>query len=365
MLSGSGAGDAFRLEWDTGAILEREVREEVAALTGEEAAAVAAVARSLDQAWGKRLARPSFLEHFASPLQYEAWLERNEPLYRRRWDRRHDELAELIATVQAAIRDTNSAAELIPPLFAVRDRFWDLNAFGWSGPQALGWICEALLVHTVRQHDSGFRSASVLGGGVDSHTSAVTRALQDLGRSIDETAVREAFLGHGLGEVLGHLEETEPGCEFLARYEALCWKFGKTPPSWRARPRFWRTYFDEGDAATMHTLRCALKGESRDVAEVQRDARRERERGERRRGSGDRRARSDRRRCSAARLRQVGHREDSVTILLRSREGQPLSPTPTFAVIATWPGWERTRSSQARTAANGRRSKPPSWATWV
>jgi pyruvate,water dikinase len=219
---------------------------------------------------------PLFSDYFDDPSGYEKWLEDNEPGYRRRWDRHREELAQIATTARSGVENTSNAAQLIPVLLQVRDQLWDLNSFAWSGPQSLGWMCDMLLSHFVRQLDSTVEAGPAIGGGMDSYTFEVTRGLQELGRSIHEASVRQAFENLPLNEIVPHLLERHPDCEFLAEFDSFCWQFGKTPPGWRGRPPFWIIGSDE--AAMMHTVRCAWQGVSRDVVDVQRSSLAERDR---------------------------------------------------------------------------------------
>jgi phosphohistidine swiveling domain-containing protein len=216
--------------------------------------------------------RPTFFDYFKDLNDIEPWLEKNEPRYRHRWERRNVELAELAETAKTAIDGTESAGGLVPVMLWARDKLWDLNSFGWSGPQSLGWMCEALIGRSVRAVEPGFRLENLL-GGEDSYTLSLTSALQDLARSITDRTVRDVIITMRLDQVIGFLRATEADCLFLRDYEALCRRFGKTPPSWRDRPPFWRTYFDDGDAGAISTIRATLLGESRDAREAQRQAR--------------------------------------------------------------------------------------------
>jgi pyruvate,water dikinase len=391
LMSGSGVGDTFRVEWDTGSILNREIvsksssivatqdgiechtlstsARNQAALADHDIAALSAAARQLDEAFGLRLdiefvfapdglwivqarpltALPPFFPHelpkvdenktwvlakhivplradlpsgmitplyadfsdaemwgryqpddivlgvlctdvrdvhgyrymlpsqrmfahcFASPSEYEAWLDQNEPTYRERWDRYSDELAEIARIASTAIQGTTSAADLIPEALRTRDKLWDLNSFAWSGPQWLGWMCEMLLSHFVKEFDPEFESGPLIGGGMDSYTFRVTQALQLLGRTVHEAEVREAFETLPLNQVLPYLCKTHPSCEFLRQFELFCWRFGKTPLSWQDRPPFWNSSSE--NTALTHTVRCALQGISREVETAQRESR--------------------------------------------------------------------------------------------
>ncbi|MGD9889744.1 MAG: hypothetical protein AB7U18_00435, partial [Dehalococcoidia bacterium] len=141
---------------------------------------------------------------------------------------------------------------------------------------ALGWMCEAMLGRFLHAIDPSLRLSSLIGGEA-SYTFTLAAALQDLGRSIQDDRVRAAFRDERLGDVLRALQERAPDCDFLHDYESLCRRFGKTPPSWGRRPAFWRTPWEDGDAAAIHAIRSALRGEARDVREAQRESRHRRD----------------------------------------------------------------------------------------
>jgi hypothetical protein len=109
---------------------------------------------------------------------------------------------------------------------------------------------------------------------------ALAAALQDLGRSVQEEEDVGVFAEESLEDVIPRLTRTLPDCDFLRRYQDLCWRFGKTPPSWRARPPFWRSFWEAGDAGAVHAIRSAMRGEARDARAVQRRARLDRDREE-------------------------------------------------------------------------------------
>ena len=219
--------------------------------------------------------QPNFQDFFQGPGEYEAWLETNEQRYRQRWDNRMAELCDLRDDAMQGIDETRSAAELIPVLLDVMDRLWDLNSFGWSGPQALGWMCQAALNHFLQERNVQADTASLLGGGTDSYTFQVTKSQRDLGRSIREPKVVEAFEGLPLGEIVPHLMKTAQDSEFIAQLESFCWRFGKTPPSWLGRPTFWSA--SAIDIQIVSTIKNAWLGKSRDVQELQAESLKQRQ----------------------------------------------------------------------------------------
>ncbi len=208
----------------------------------------------------------TFVEFFRDAAGYEAWLDTNEAPYRTRWDGRQAALDRMAARGNEAIRVTDTSRALIPVMLSVRDEFWDWNAFGWSGPQSLGWMCEALLTRYVSDIDRELDLSGILGGGLDTYTFTVASAWQALGRSVQEDVIREAFERLPLDAILPHILREQPTCAFLQEYEAACWRLGRTPPSWHARPPFWSF---GSTVEAMHAIKRNMTGETRDVVALQ------------------------------------------------------------------------------------------------
>lgn len=211
----------------------------------------------------------TFLDYFDDPLEFEPWLLAHDAHYRERWDQRHAEVRSIAEDAAAAVQRTTTAAELIPAMLSVRDRLWDLASFGWSGPQALGWMCEGLLPRLVEGVVPDLDAGTLLGGSDTSFTYRVAKALQDLGRSIDEPSVVEVFERCELGAIVPALLADHADSAFMRAYEAYCWEMGKCPPSWGGRPSFW---FLEHDLHAMRAIRGAVQGTARDVEVMQRAA---------------------------------------------------------------------------------------------
>lgn len=214
--------------------------------------------------------QPTFQDYFSSPAEYEVWLAKHEGHYRTRWDRRFDELAAMRDRAESSLRETTTAVQLIPTLLAVMDHLWDLNAFGWSGPQALGWMCEAALRHFLQQSGATVDMSELVAGDGDSFTYRASRAQQELGRSIHEPVVDRAFDSIPVDAVVGFLQREAPDCRFLAELEGFCWQFGKTPPSWTNRPNFWST--GGVDTQIIAAAKSARTGAARDVEAVRDEA---------------------------------------------------------------------------------------------
>jgi len=210
--------------------------------------------------------QPTFQDYFDGPGEYEAWIADNEGRFRRRWDHREDELRTIRELAVEGLASTTTAGTLIPVLLEVTDRLWDLNAFGWSGPQALGWMCQAALDCFLKEHCIEADTPVLLGGEGDSYTFRAGLAQQEIGRSIREPAVVEALEGLTLDTVVLRLMETSPECDFLARLEAFCWRFGKSPSSWLGRPAFWST--GAADIQIVNAIKNAWSGKARDVEEL-------------------------------------------------------------------------------------------------
>jgi pyruvate,water dikinase len=214
--------------------------------------------------------QPTFQEYFNSPAEYEPWIAAHEAFYRGRWDRRFDELTTIRERAEGALRETATSAQLIPALLDVMDHLWDLNAFGWSGPQALGWMCEAALRHFLEENGLSVDTPALLAGDGVSYTYRVARAQQELGRGIGEPSVIRAFDTMPAEEVVFFLQREAQTCTFLAELEAFCWRFGKTPPSWVDRPSFWSA--GGVDTQIIAAAERARGGSARDVEAVKDEA---------------------------------------------------------------------------------------------
>lgn len=219
--------------------------------------------------------QPNFQDFFQGPGEYEVWIETNERRYRQRWDNRIVELRDLRDNAMQGIDETRTAAELIPVLLDVMDRLWDLNSFGWSGPQALGWMCQAALRYFLQERNIQVDTVSLLGGSEDSYTFQVTKSQQDLGRSMQESKVIKAVEGLPLDEIVPYLMKTAQDSDFIAQLESFCWRFGKTPPSWLGRPAFWSA--GAIDIQIVSTIKNAWLGKSRDVSELQAESLKQRQ----------------------------------------------------------------------------------------
>ena len=211
---------------------------------------------------------------FEQPHQYEAWLDANESRYRPRWDRHAEELLGIARRAKSAIQETQSAAALVSAVLETMDAHWDFMSFGWSGPQSLGRMCESLLTYFVDSLGLDCQVERLLGEG-DSRTLAMTRHLQELGRSLDEVAAIRAFSELSLGEIVPHLLAQHPDSKFLANLECFCWQFGEIPPSWSGRPLFWDSS-EPSHTIFLQTIKHAWLGTSRDVDVVHEHAQSER-----------------------------------------------------------------------------------------
>lgn len=210
--------------------------------------------------------QPNFQSYFQNPGEYEAWIRQNEPAYRLRWDKHGEELAVIKTIAKEGVTNTMTATELIPVVLQVMDQLWDLNAFGWSGPQALGWMCEAALAHFLKENNVETEIAALLSGGKTSYTFRMTKAQQNLGWSIREFSVKKAFEELPIVELVPHLLKNEPESDFMLQLEAFCWEFGKIPPSWINRPPFWSN--GAADIQIINAIKNAWLGKSRDVVEI-------------------------------------------------------------------------------------------------
>ena len=224
----------------------------------------------LGHRYGVELRHPTFIDHFIEHGwdQLEPWLRENEPRYYARWRQHDQELEELVDLATDASGLTTGAEELFPHWLNLRDRLFDRISFGWSAPQCMGWMFEALLGKFMTEAGVDFVPANLLAGSDTSFTFRFSRALQEFARQIKEPEVIEALCSRPIDAVLGLLRREQPSCEFLAGLDRLCWQYGKLPLGWYTRPLFWRR--DESELfPLLMAIRSYLKGEASDVTEMQ------------------------------------------------------------------------------------------------
>ena len=171
--------------------------------------------------------------HGHTPASTEAWLDRHEAALRREWLAQLDRVRQAnrrAAQLQASVR---CAQELIPGLLDFIKQEEEMQVAVWHAAQWLVFNCEALLKAFLEENAPSFPIGDLL-QGLPCYSSERTAAAQDLGRSIQEDFVRDAFNQEPLFQVIPRLVKDHPGCQFLKDYEAFCWEFGTKRP-WRPR----------------------------------------------------------------------------------------------------------------------------------
>ncbi len=221
---------------------------------------------------------PTFIDHFDNPLEYESWLSKNETVYRDRWENLDVELNSIVERSKSAIADPASTAEFISQTIQISNDLWDLNSFGWSGPQSLGWMCDSLFTTFVGRYLPSFDISNVILSGAESFSFKVTHALQQLGKSITERHIRDIFVNTQLDKVLEVIQTEFPNCKFIEEYEAFCWTFGKTPLSWANRPGFWE--LGSSHLTMIQAIKTAMLATAKDVVDAKLSSRELRDRDE-------------------------------------------------------------------------------------
>jgi hypothetical protein len=168
--------------------------------------------------------------HGHDPASTEAWLDAHEEPLRKEWLSQLDRVHQ--ANQQAAHLRTRArrAKELIPGLLEFIKQEEEMQVAVWHAAQWLVFNSENLLKALLDETMPGFAIGELL-QGLPCHSSQRTTAAQELGRSIKEDFVRDAFATLPLSEVIPRLGKEHPGCQFLKDYTAFCWKFGVVPPS--------------------------------------------------------------------------------------------------------------------------------------
>jgi len=203
----------------------------------------------------------------------DPWLEHNEPRYRTRWDNHEQEIRGIADRARDAIANTRTAQELIPVWIRTLDDVMDLISFGWSAPQAMGWMHEALISYLMNRVEVKYDLAPLMAGSDTSISFRFARDLQALARSVEVDAVLSLVTGLPPDKLVSALQGNEPGRALLDELDALFWEYGKIPLSWEGRPGFWVTgMIWGGQLPLMQTFKSAVEGSERDVVELQRQA---------------------------------------------------------------------------------------------
>lgn len=202
--------------------------------------------------------------HPRSDEERIAWLEQHELEIRNLW----------LAQAEAATRASEQAAEvqrtaqravdLIPTLLALHELEADTLAATWAAPQWMIFTCERLLKGFLKEIAPDFAIGNLL-QGLPCFSYRRTKAAQDLGRSIHEEGVKQAFLEQPLAAVMPFLQVSYPDCQFLSDYERVCFQVGMHPPTW---PAPWR-----GSSQQHHqflfTIKSSMLGEGQYIEDVQ------------------------------------------------------------------------------------------------
>jgi hypothetical protein len=145
------------------------------------------------------------------------------------------------------------------------------NYMGYGAPQSVGALCEKMLQQFLRESLPDFQMERLL-RGLPSHSHRRLVAAQELGRGIDEQAVREALASMAVEQVIPHLMANHGGSRFLAEFEVFCWRFGQCPPSWSDRPAMWTTRtvnWADFSTEVMVIVKRSYLGNARDIRSIQ------------------------------------------------------------------------------------------------
>ncbi|MBU3949863.1 MAG: hypothetical protein KJ826_16800 [Proteobacteria bacterium] len=216
-------------------------------------------------------------DYFKDDVELESWLMDNESTYRREWARFWVELDEIVNTSSEANRKSTNVIDLIPVLLSVREAWADLTAMISGAPQGLGFICEGLLERFYKEYVSEDFNVSIMqDASTESFTFQQTKALQELGKSIDEETVRKAFRNLPASEIIPWLLEADPDCVFLRRFESFCWRFGRRLPRWTNRKSLVdkgimiRVWSGKDDVQAVSAIKAAFLLQAQDV-EIKRE----------------------------------------------------------------------------------------------
>lgn len=193
-----------------------------------------------------------------------AWLKQHEVEIRNLWLAQAKAAARASEQAAEVQRTAQRAVDLIPTLLALCELETDTLAVTWAAPQWMIFICEHLLKEFLKAIVPDFAIGNLL-QGLPCFSYRRTKAAQDLGRSIHEEDVRQAFLAQSLEAVIPYLRTHYPGCQFLDDYEQFCFQVGMRPPTW---PATWPGN-TRNHNQILFTIKSSMLGEGQYIQDVQ------------------------------------------------------------------------------------------------
>jgi hypothetical protein len=202
---------------------------------------------------------------------FEKWLYDNEPKLKASWLKAKQRMQESANLAAEAIKNTRSAADIIPYLLKMRELYWDATAANLGLSHMLYHSCHDLLLHFVDEVAPDFFADGLLQGLI-SYSHEHAQAAYKLGQNISEDFVKDAFVEYDFDEIIPYLLENHRECRFLKDYEEFCWRFGLRPPNWSIRAARWARFQEGIVFQGLPIIKNALLGRSRNPEEVFRDA---------------------------------------------------------------------------------------------
>jgi phosphohistidine swiveling domain-containing protein len=189
-----------------------------------------------------------------------AWLKQHEVEIRNLWLAQAEAAALASERAAEVQRTARRAVDLIPTLLALCELETDTLAATWAAPQWMIFICEHLLKEFLKAIAPDFAIGNLL-QGLPCFSHRRTKAAQDLGRSIHEERVKQAFREQSLEAVISYLRTHDPGCQFLDDYEQFCFQVGIRPPTWPGSTR--------NHNQILFTIKSSMLGEGQYIQDVQ------------------------------------------------------------------------------------------------
>ena len=190
------------------------------------------------------------------------WLTGHEHEIRDLWTHQTETMLRECEVITVSRQTARGAKDLIRGLLNCRDVHVDYESAHWCAPQWMYFTCQYLFGQFLEEAGVEFDVGRLL-QGLPCYSVERTAAAQELGRRIEEPAVRTAFAELPLDEVIPHLLEHHPTCQFLVEFRAFGRKYGVWIPETE------HDWIPGGELIpSLLTIRNTALGTARDVLEI-------------------------------------------------------------------------------------------------
>ena len=173
----------------------------------------------------------------------EHWLDKHEPELRQQWLTQLEHVHQINHWLDEEVdrlqnHPESHAVDWVRTALIYEREEYQMQAIVWYASQWMIFNCEGLLKwffqEVIPTTDIPNLPTTLL-QGLSCYSVEITRAAQALGRTVDETEVRQAFAEQPLSQVIPFLQQHHAGCTFLQTLSEFCRTYGLERSSFENR----------------------------------------------------------------------------------------------------------------------------------